>query len=357
MVAELLVQGRQDVKQPPLAASRATRASTLAAHLVGILAGEFDEHQRLGLADDEVEIVAILEAFGRQPQDQAVEQLGRRRLALEDRADRGHGMGHRVEVQHHDAPHLGQGQQVNQRFGDDAQTALGADEQLGQVELGAGKHPRFALFRFGGQRRRGDAARAFGHELVEVVSADAAQDRRKAGHDLVAVGGHDSRDLAMDVADQVVARLRGRQVVGRKRAENVAVEASESTTSSAITLSTVLPCQIERAPAELLPIMPPTFARLLVATSGPNCRPCGAAAALSWSSTTPGSTRAVIDCGSMSIARMYLLKSRIKPAPIDWPERLVPPPRGTSAQVVVLGELDGGTRRRRGSAATRRRRA
>ncbi len=112
----------------------------------------------------------------------------------------------------------------------------------------------------------------------------------------------------------------------------MAVVASESTTSSAITLSTVLPCQMERAPAELLPIMPPTLARLLVATSGPNCKPRGAAAALSWSSTTPGSTRAVIDCASMSIARMYLLKSRISPAPIDWPDRLVPPPRGTSAR-------------------------
>ena len=38
---------------------------------------------------------------------------------------------------------------------------------------------------------------------------------------------------------------------------------------------------------------------------------------------------------------MYLLKSMIKPAPIDWPERLVPPPRGTIGTAVLGGGLHG----------------
>ena len=219
MVAEVLFQRGQDVKQPRLALEPLDQRVDFGPHFAGIVAGEFDEHQRLGLADDEVEIVAIFEAFFGQPQDQAIEQLGGRRMAVENRADRGHGMGHRIEMQHDHAPHVGQRQQVHQRLGNDAQSTFGADQQLGQVEVGAGKHARFALFRFGGQRRRGEATRALGHELVEVVTAHAAQDRRKAGHDLVAILGHDPRHFAMHVADQVAAALRHRQVVGRQRSE------------------------------------------------------------------------------------------------------------------------------------------
>ena len=39
---------------------------------------------------------------------------------------------------------------------------------------------------------------------------------------------------------------------------------------------------------------------------------------------------------------MYLLKSRISPAPIDWPDRLVPPPRGMIARPCFGGRLHGG---------------
>src|SRR3972149_5092366 len=49
---------------------------------------------------------------------------------------------------------------------------------------------------------------------------------------------------------------------------------------------------MERAPQELLPIIPPSVARLLVAVSGPSRRPKRAAAALGASCTTPGWTRA-----------------------------------------------------------------
>ena len=97
----------------------------------------------------------------------------------------------------------------------------------------------------------------------------------KRREDFVAVLGHDCADFAVHVARQIGPRLLElRSSCGRQRAERGGAWRRTSTTSSAITLSTVLPCQIERAPAELLPIMPPTLARLLVATSGPNCRPC-----------------------------------------------------------------------------------
>ena len=63
---------------------------------------------------------------------------------------------------------------------------------------------------------------------------------------------------------------------------------SASTTSIASTWSIVEPYWIEWLPAELLPIIPPMVARLLVEVSGPNISPYGAAARLSWSWTTPG---------------------------------------------------------------------
>ena len=53
---------------------------------------------------------------------------------------------------------------------------------------------------------------------------------------------------------------------------------------------------------------------------------------LSSSSTTPGWTRAVALGIDLDDAIQVLLKSITKPAPIDCPERLVPPPRGTMAQ-------------------------
>ena len=85
---------------------------------------------------------------------------------------------------------------------------------------------------------------------------------------------------------------------------------SARTTSTARTWSTVLPYRSERAPAELLPIIPPIVARSLVETSGPNIRPSGFRWALSWSSTTPGSTRTVIASRSTTPIRFrYFEKS------------------------------------------------
>ena len=91
---------------------------------------------------------------------------------------------------------------------------------------------------------------------------------------------------------RAVARPRARAAAG-SRARSVARVPSASVTSSARTWSAVRPYTTDRAPAELLATIPPSVARLSVATSGPKARPCPAAAAFRSSSTTPGPTRAV----------------------------------------------------------------
>src|SRR2546427_587931 len=86
---------------------------------------------------------------------------------------------------------------------------------------------------------------------------------------------------------------------------------------------------MERAPQELFPIIPPSVARLLVAVSGPSRSPCGRAARLRSSCTTPGCARAHLAPASRSWIRfMYFEQSRMMARPIDCPARLVPPPRG-----------------------------
>ena len=195
------------MKQPCCALELFDQLVGLGLHFGRFFAVELHQHQRLGFADDEIEIVTILEALGRQPQHEPVEQLGGRRLAGKDRAHRRHGRLHRVEVQHDDGAYLGQGKQVHERFGEGAQCAFGAGDQLRQVELGAGIHLCFAAARFGDQSRSGNAVAALGHEFVEVIAAHPAEDGRKARGDFRSVFGHDALDFAMHVPDQVAARL------------------------------------------------------------------------------------------------------------------------------------------------------
>jgi hypothetical protein len=72
-------------------------------------------------------------------------------------------------------------------------------------------------------------------------------------------------------------------------------------------------------------------ARLLVEVSGPNIRPNGAAAPLSWSWTTPTWTRAVRASGSSSTIRSRCREqSSTMPGPMVCPARLVPAPRGVT---------------------------
>ena len=69
-----------------------------------------------------------------------------------------------------------------------------------------------------------------------------------------------------------------------------------------------------------MPNIPPMVARLLVEVSGPNIRPNGAAAPLSWSCTTPTSTRAVRASGSSSMIRFRCREqSSTMPGPIGLP--------------------------------------
>ena len=107
--------------------------------------------------------------------------------------------------------------------------------------------------------------------------------------------------------------------------------ASDSTTSSSRTWSIVMPYRTDWLPAELLPIIPPSVARLLVEVSGPNMSPCGAAARFSCSWTTPGCTRATRCPGSISMILLMCRDRSITIAcPTVWPARLVPAPRGST---------------------------
>ena len=76
--------------------------------------------------------------------------------------------------------------------------------------------------------------------------------------------------------------------------------------------------------------MPPRLARLAVATSGPNCRSCARQGAVERVEDDAGLDAG--RCGRRDRCRgcalRYLLQSRTTPGPIDWPDRLVPPPRG-----------------------------
>ena len=116
-----------------------------------------------------------------------------------------------------------------------------------------------------------------------------------------------------------------------------------STTSSASTLSAVRPYATARGPHALLPIIPPSVARACVDGSGPNRRPCGAAAFCRLAITTPGSMRAVRASGSMSRMRFTCReKSSTTPVPTALPATEVPPPRAVSGTPERPGDLERG---------------
>ena len=95
----------------------------------------------------------------------------------------------------------------------------------------------------------------------------------------------------------------------------------------------VLPYSTDRAPLELLEIMPPMVARLAVEMSGANRSRCGASCAFSSSSTMPGSTRAHRSSTFTSSTRLkYFDVSICSPEPIAWPACDVPPPRAVIEQ-------------------------
>ena len=86
---------------------------------------------------------------------------------------------------------------------------------------------------------------------------------------------------------------------------------------------------MERAPQELLPVMPPIVARLDGDTSTGKKRPFGASQALRRSSTTPGWTLTRRDSSSRWITRSrYLPVSTTTASPTVCPHCEVPAPRG-----------------------------
>ena len=98
------------------------------------------------------------------------------------------------------------------------------------------------------------------------------------------------------------------------------------------TLSRMVPYRIDRAPQELLPIAPPTVARLTVDGSGANFRPCALAALLRSSMTRPGPTQAHLSSGLIChTSRMYFEVSMTIALLTVCPERDVPAPRGRIA--------------------------
>src|SRR5262249_24346241 len=99
---------------------------------------------------------------------------------------------------------------------------------------------------------------------------------------------------------------------------------------------TVRPAIIEWTPQELLPIIPPRLQYSCVEGSGPKVRPYWLARLRRLSRTTPGCTQANFSCGL--IARIWLTyfeKSTITATLHDCPQRLVPPPRGSSGALCL----------------------
>src|SRR6185437_17154741 len=78
------------------------------------------------------------------------------------------------------------------------------------------------------------------------------------------------------------------RAVARSRGPKTASLPSARSVVTSRRLLRVLPQIIEWRPQELLPIIPPIMARLLVEVSGANISPCGFSQALRSSLTTPG---------------------------------------------------------------------
>ena len=155
----------EHVIQARLAAQPVGQFRGLAMQLLIGRADQFHEHERLGPADDEIQIIAIFQAVFREANDPAVEQLDRRRRPAgsgEHRFVAADGRSQRIEVEHDHAAARRQRQQMKRRFGDAGQRSFRADDELRQVEIRAGKSLRFHAPQFGDARGHGTALRHSG---------------------------------------------------------------------------------------------------------------------------------------------------------------------------------------------------
>ena len=100
--------------------------------------------------------------------------------------------------------------------------------------------------------------------------------------------------------------------------------------STAWTLSLVLPYLMDRVPAALLPMQPPTLACLVVDGSGAKNRPVLAMASFRSSIVIPGCTRQRRPASSNSTMSRQLAEQSMTIARFTHcPARDVPPPRGS----------------------------
>jgi hypothetical protein len=108
--------------------------------LRGRIAEELDEHQRVRIALEDVADPCVLDPAAGQLEDLAVDQLHRAGVAVQGVRGRGDRGGGRGEVAHGDGAGGGLRHQPHQRFGDNGEGALGADDQLADVEFPVVEH-------------------------------------------------------------------------------------------------------------------------------------------------------------------------------------------------------------------------
>ena len=172
------------------------------------------------------------------------------------------------------------GHQADHGLGRDGQRPLGADDELRQVERRSRRPAGRAGSRRPGARTAGTRSR-WPARFASTISGQPPVDPALEG--VRARRGGAARPRRPARSGRASRRTARRRARGRGRSS----------------------CRSAREPlpAELLPIIPPMVARLLVEVSGPNISPYGAAARLSSSCTTPTSTRAVRASGSSSRIR------------------------------------------------------
>ena len=113
------------------------------------------------------------------------------------------------------------------------------------------------------------------HESIEPIASSATPEGRKAGGYCVFVGFGEAGELTIEPS------LEG---VGAGPPLDLLFGNSSQTRAGPVGM----PYRAEREPQELLPIIPPSVALLLVEVSGANMSPWRAAARLRSSWTTPG---------------------------------------------------------------------
>ena len=185
--------------------------------LVLVLLGELDEQDRLGIAaHDRVDRGLEHRDLAREPQHGAIDQLDRDRPELDDVLRGVHRLGEAAEMAGADRAPAEQRRELELDPGGEGERALGADENMREIEIVAA-----------------------GHQRVEIVAADPALHLGKVRFDLVGLARRRAR------ADRARAERAATVAAGRRdRARpdrNARLAPSASTASIESTFSRVLP--------------------------------------------------------------------------------------------------------------------